>query len=57
MSSHTLALPLIHRRRAFFFSCITQQMRSSSVGPVLLRAAVAVATIAAWGGRIALLAS
>lgn len=58
MYSHTLALPLIHRRRrAFFFARITQQVRSSGVVAELLRAGAALANIAAWGGVVALLAS
>ena len=56
MSSHTLAVPLIHRRRrAFFFARITQQVRSSEVVPELLRAGAALATILAWGGALALI--
>lgn len=56
MSSHTLAVPLIHRRRrAFFFARITQQVRSTGVVPELLRAGAALATIFAWGGALALI--
>jgi hypothetical protein len=56
MSSHTLAIPLIHRRhRAFFFACITQQVRSASVVPELLRAGAALLTIIAWAGVLALI--
>jgi hypothetical protein len=56
MHSHTLAVPLIHRRRrAFFFACITQQVRSSGVVPELLRAGAALASILAWGGALALI--
>jgi hypothetical protein len=56
MSSHTLAIPLVHRRRrAFFFACITQQVRSSGVVPELLRAGAALVTILAWAGALALI--
>ena len=56
MSSHTLAIPLMHRRRrAFFLAGITQQVRSSGVIPELLRAGAALAAILAWGGALALL--
>jgi hypothetical protein len=56
MHSHTLAVPLIHRRRrAFFFACITQQVRSSGIVPELLRAGAALASILAWGGALALI--
>ena len=56
MSSHTLVMPLIHRRRrAFFFACITQHVRSQKVVPELLRAGAALATIVAWGGILALI--
>ena len=55
MSSHTLAIPLVHRRRrAFFFACITQQVHSSGVIPELLRAGAALVTILAWAGALAL---
>jgi hypothetical protein len=55
MHSHSLALPFIHRRRrAFFFACITQQVKSSGVMPEVLRAVAALATIAAWAGAFAL---
>lgn len=57
MSSHTLAVPLVHRRRrAFFFACITQQVKRSGVVPELLRAGAALAAIVAWGGLLALIA-
>ncbi len=56
MYSHTLAVPLVHRRRrAFFLARITQQVRSSEVIPELLRAGAALATILAWGGALALI--
>ncbi len=56
MYSYTLAVPLAHRRRrALFFACITQQVRSSEVLPEILRAGAALATILAWGGALALL--
>ena len=56
MSSHTLAVPLVHhRRRAFFFARITQQVRSSGVISELLRAGAALATIVAWGSALALI--
>jgi hypothetical protein len=56
MYSHTLAVPLIHRRRrAFFLARITQQVKSSALVPEVLRAGAALATIAAWGGALALL--
>jgi len=44
MYSHTLALPVIHRRRrAFFLAGITQQVRTSGVLPELARACAALA--------------
>ena len=56
MYSHTATVPFIHhRRRAFFFACITQQVRSCEVVPELLRAGAALATIVAWGGALALI--
>ena len=56
MYSHALAVPFVHRRRcAFFLARITQQVRSCEVGPELLRAGAALATIAAWGGALALI--
>lgn len=56
MYSSTVALPsLHHRRRAFFFACITQHVKSHEVVPELLRAIAALATIAAWGGVLALI--
>jgi hypothetical protein len=56
MYSHTLAVPLVHRRRrAFFFARITQQVKTSEVVPELLRAGAALATILAWGGALALI--
>jgi len=56
MSSHTLAIPLIHRRRrAFFLAAITQQVRSASVVPELLRAGAALLAIVAWAGALALI--
>jgi hypothetical protein len=56
MYSHTLAVPLVHRRRrAFFFARITQQVRSDEIVPELLRAGAALATIVAWGGALALI--
>ena len=54
--AHTLSVPLTHRRRrAFFFACITQQVRSSAVVPELVRAGAALAAIIAWGGVLALI--
>jgi hypothetical protein len=56
MSSHTLVIPMIHhRRRAFFFACITQQVRSANVVPELLRAGAALLAILAWAGVLALI--
>jgi hypothetical protein len=56
MYSSTVVLPsLHHRRRAFFFACITQQVRSHGFVPELLRAGAALATIIAWGGALALI--
>ena len=56
MSSHTLAIPMIHRRRrAFFFARITQQVRSANVVPELLRAGAALVSILAWAGALALI--
>jgi hypothetical protein len=56
MHSQSLVLPLMHRRRAFFLACITQQVRSAGLVPELLRAVAALATIAAWAGAFALVA-
>jgi hypothetical protein len=56
MYAHTLAIPLVHRRRrAFFLARFTQQVRSSSVVPELVRAGAALAAIVAWGGVLALI--
>ncbi len=56
MYAHMLAVPLVHRRRrAFFLARFTQQVRSSSVVPELLRAGAALAAIVAWGGVLALI--
>jgi hypothetical protein len=56
MSTHTLVVPLAHRRRrAFFLACIAQQVRSAELVPELLRAGAALATIVAWGGALALI--
>ena len=56
MSSHTLVMPLVHRRRrALFLAGITQQMRSAGVVPELLRAGGALAAILAWAGALALI--
>ena len=56
MHSQSLALPLMHRRRAFFLGSITQQVRSAGLVPELLRAVAALATFAAWAGAFALVA-
>ena len=57
MYAHTFAVPAIHRRRrAFFLSCFTQQVRTAAVVPELLRAAAALAGIVAWGVILALIA-
>jgi len=57
MYSHTLALPVFHRRRrAFFLAGITQHMRSTGVIPELARAGAALAAIVAWGALFALIA-
>ena len=56
MYAHTLTVPMVHRRRrAFFLACFTQQVRSSSILPELLRAGAALASIVAWGGLLALI--
>ena len=56
MYAHILAVPLVHRRRrALFLARFTQQVRSSSVVPELLRAGAALAAIVAWGGVLALI--
>ena len=56
MYSHTLALPVFHRRRrAFFLAGITQHMRSTGVIPELARAGAALAAIVAWGALFALI--
>ena len=56
MYASMVAVPLIHRRRAFFLACFTQQVRSSRVLPELARAGVALAGIVAWGVVLALIA-
>jgi hypothetical protein len=51
----TVAVPLVYRRRAFFLARVTQQVKSSGIGPELLRAGAALATIVAWTGALALI--
>jgi hypothetical protein len=55
MYASTIAVPLIHRRRAFFLARITQQVRSSRVAPELVRAGAALAGIVSWGVVLALM--
>jgi hypothetical protein len=56
MSSHTLVMPLVHRRRrAFFLAAVTQQVRSSGAIAELARAGGALAAILAWAGALALI--
>ena len=56
MYAHTIAVPVPHRRRrALFLACVTQQVRSASVVPELLRAGAALAAIAGWGSVLALI--
>jgi len=55
MLASTIAVPLVHRRRAFFLARITQQVKSGEVGPELLRAGAALATIVAWTAALALI--
>jgi len=56
MYAHTLAVHVVdRRRRAFFLACFTQQVRSASVIPELLRAGAALAAIVGWGGVLALI--
>jgi hypothetical protein len=55
MLASTIAVPLVHRRRAFFLTRITQQVRSSGIAPELLRAGAALATIVAWTSALALI--
>ena len=55
MLAYTVAIPLVHRRRAFFLARITQQVKSANVLPELLRAGAALATIVAWAGALALI--
>lgn len=55
MRAYTVAVPLVHRRRAFFLARITQQVKSGCVGPELLRAGAALATIVAWTAALALI--
>ena len=55
MHSYSLAVPFIHGRRpAFFFACVTQQVKTSGIVPELLRAVAALAAVAAWAGAFAL---
>ena len=56
MSSHTLVIPLLHRRRrAFFLASFTQQMRSAHVVPEVVRAASALLGLVAWVAMLVLL--
>ena len=56
MSSETLVLPLLYRRRrAFFLLRCTQHVRTSGLIPELVRAAAALAAVAGWGVLAALL--
>ena len=55
MYASAFGVPLIHRRRAFFLACITQQVRSSGVVPELVRAGAALVGIAGWGIVFALI--
>jgi hypothetical protein len=55
MVVYSVAVPLGHRRRAFFLARITQQVKIYDVGPELLRAGAALATIVAWAGALALI--
>jgi hypothetical protein len=56
MYAHTLAVPLVHRRRrAFFLACFTQHVQSAAVVPELLRAVAALTAIVAWGAVLALI--
>ena len=58
MSSETLVLPpLYRRRRAFFLLRCTQHVRTSELIPELGRAAAALAAVAGWGVLAALLTS
>jgi hypothetical protein len=57
MYAHSVAIPLVHRRRyAFFLARFTQQVQSASVIPELVRAGAALAVIGAWGAVLALIA-
>jgi hypothetical protein len=57
MSTPTLVLPLLYRRRrAFFLLRCTQQVRTAALGQELLRAAAAMAVVAGWGALAVLLA-
>ena len=56
MSSESLVLPLMYRRRrAFFLLRCTQHVRTMELVPELLRAAAALAVVAGWGALAALL--
>jgi hypothetical protein len=55
MVAYSVAVPLGHRRRAFFLAPTTQQVKIYHVGPELLRAGAALATIVAWAGALALI--
>ena len=55
MYSHTLALPVIHRRRALFLVGITQQVSTCGVLPEIARACAALAAIVGWGALFALI--
>lgn len=58
MSTDTLVLPFLYRRRrAFFLLGGTQHVKISTLVPELLRAAAALAVVAGWGVLAALLAS
>ena len=55
MSAHSLVVPLMYRRRAFFLACVTQQVRSSGAVPEVLRACAALGGVVAWGVLLAFL--
>ncbi len=57
MTTDTLALPVMYRRRrAFFLLRATQHVKSSTLLPELARAVLALAVLAAWGGLAVFLA-
>ncbi len=58
MSSHAVSYALLHRRgsRAFFLARSAQHLESLRLGREIVRAAVALGAVIAWGGVFLLVA-